>query len=49
MGGDRVIVRVAVGKMFGARGRRLRLCTVEGECARWMSVVVGSVWGATRL
>ena len=49
MGGDRVIIRVAIGKLMVARDRRLRLCTGDGVGARWMSVVVGSVSGETRL
>ena len=44
-----MIIRVSVGKVLVARGRRLRLCTGRGVGARWMSVVVGSVSGETCL
>ena len=44
-----VSIRVAVGKLLVARGRRLRLCTGGGVGARWMSVVVVSVSGEMRL
>ena len=40
-----MIVRVLVGKVVVARGRRFRLCARYGGVARWMIMVVGYLSG----